>query len=90
MARAKNSSNGHLQEALASLLQRHALLAQNQAALQAQTSATDRRLNEMERINSERFARIEAMMMEHSRILVELTRKVESLEDAIREKIGFK
>ena len=37
----------------------------------------------MERTNAERFARIEAILMEHSRIL-------RALPDAIRERIGFK
>jgi hypothetical protein len=38
---------------------------------------------ETDRINGERFARIEALLMEHSRIL-------RALPDVIRDKIGFK
>jgi hypothetical protein len=75
VARAKNAGNGRLEEALAMLIQ-------NQAAFPARVSERDARMAEMERINTERFARIEALL-EHSRILQALT-------GAIREKIGFK
>jgi hypothetical protein len=76
MARAKNAGNGRLEEALATLIQ-------NQAAFVARMSEIDARVSEMERINSERFARIEALLLEHNRIL-------QALPDAIRDKIGFK
>jgi hypothetical protein len=46
-------------------------------------SEIDARAAASERVNSERFARIESLLMEHSRIL-------RALPDAIREKIGFK
>jgi hypothetical protein len=90
MARTKGQSNGRLEEAMANLLQTQALFVQNQAAFLA-------RMSEMERINSERFARIEALLnehtrilIEHSRILSEHTRILQALPEAIREKIGFK
>lgn len=76
MARAKSEKNGRLEEAIAILLQ-------NQASFLA-------RMAEMDRISSERFARIEAILIEHSRILGEHTRILERLPEAIREKIGFK
>jgi hypothetical protein len=38
---------------------------------------------ETDRINTERFARIEALLLEHNRIL-------HALPDVIRDKIGFK
>jgi hypothetical protein len=97
MARSKSNGNDRLEEAMrflvqaqASLTQANATLAQNQAAflariaeIDARLAETNRRMTETERINSERFARIEAILLEHSRIL-------RALPDAIREKIGFK
>jgi hypothetical protein len=97
MARAKNAGNGRLEEALAALvqnqtalMQNQATFLQNQAAFQARASEIDARVAEINtrfaetnRINAERFARIETLLIEHSRILQGLT-------DAIREKIGFK
>ena len=76
MARAKNAGNGRLEEALATLIQ-------NQATFLARMSEIDARVADMDRINSERFARIEALLLEHNRIL-------QALPDAIRDKIGFK
>jgi hypothetical protein len=76
MARAKNTGNGRLEEALATLIQ-------NQAAFVARMAEIDARVAEMERTNAERFARIEALLLEHNRIL-------QALPDAIRETIGFK
>jgi hypothetical protein len=38
----------------------------------------------------ERFARIEAILAEHGRILSEHTRILRALPDTIREEIGFK
>jgi hypothetical protein len=97
MARAKNVGNGHLEEAFAALtqaqaalVQAQATLVQNQAAFLARASEIDARvakidvqMAETNRINSERFARIETILLEHSRILL-------ALPDAIRDKIGFK
>ena len=93
----KPSRNGRLEEAIAILLQ-------NQASFLAQLSETDRRMAEMDRINAERFGRIEATLLEHSRVLAEhsrilaehtrilgeLTQMVQTLADTIRERIGFK
>ena len=71
------------QQQLTALMQLQATLMQNQAAFLARAAETDARLNEMERANSERFARIEALLLEHNRIL-------QALPDVIRDKIGFK
>jgi hypothetical protein len=77
MARARSNRNGRLEEAMATLLQ-------DQASFLARMSEIDARVSEMDRINSERFARIESLLLaDHNRIL-------EALPDAIREKIGFK
>jgi hypothetical protein len=102
MARAQK--NGRLEEALAALVQAQATLVQNMATLvQTQTAfvarmaESDARFAEWQRVsaalqeeNRERFARIEAILLEHSRILADHTRILQALPDAIREKIGFK
>jgi hypothetical protein len=75
--------NGRLEEAMSTLLQNQAALVQNQAAFLARASATDQRLSELERINAERFSRIEALLLRHEQLL-------QALPEAIREKIGFK
>ena len=82
MARAKNQGNGRLEEVMAnfaqaqtSLVQAHASLHQSQASL-VQTQAAfvaraaemDAQIAELRRSNDERFARIEAIPLEHSRI----------------------
>jgi hypothetical protein len=81
MARAKSAGKGRLEEALATLIQNQATLVQNQAAFVARIAEIDARVAEMDRVNSERFARIEALLLEHSRIL-------KALPDAIRDKIA--
>jgi len=90
-----------LVQAQAILVQALATLAQNQATFLTRMAETDARMAEMERIHTARmaemerintgrmaeidtrFARIEAILIEHSRIL-------RGLPDAIRDKIGFK
>ncbi len=77
MARSRrNGSHDRLEEAMA-------LLINNQAAFVAQLRENDRLRAELKRESDERFARIEALLLEHNRILT-------ALPDAIREKIGFK
>jgi hypothetical protein len=83
MARTKSAGDGRLEEALATLIQ-------NQASFLARMSEIDARVAEMNRINTERFARIEALLIEHSRILQEHSRILQALPEMIREKIGFK
>jgi hypothetical protein len=86
----KNSGNGRLDDALASLAQAqisltqaHATLAQTQATFLERISEIDARMADTDRVNSERFARIEA-------ILMDLIHMMERLPEAVREKIGFK
>jgi hypothetical protein len=76
MARATSAGNGRLEEALATLIQ-------TQAAFVARVAEIDARVAEMDRTNTERFARIETLLLEHNRV-------IQALSDAIREKIGFK
>ena len=83
MARGKNTGNGRLEDALA-------ILIQNQASFVARMADIDARVADLDRINSERFARIEAILLEHTRILQEHSRILEELPEAVREKFGFK
>ena len=100
MARTRNPRNGKvdkLDEAMTALVQAQAILVQNPAAFQAE-------IRDLERQIAERFARIEGILLdqsrvlaehsrtlaEHSRILAEHGRILETLPDAVREKIGFK
>lgn len=83
-------AQGDLVQAQASLVQSHALLEQNMTAFLARMAESDARMAKFEarmaetdRINAERFARIEAILAEHGRIL-------RALPETIREKIGFK
>jgi len=104
MARARSSGNGLLEESMTALSQSMTALNQSVATLnqahaemnQTQTALLAR-LSETERINAERFARIEATLAEHSRtlaehgrILAEMWRFMQAMPEAIREKIGFK
>ena len=82
MARTKNQGNGRLKGAMA-------LLIQNQASFLARIAEIDSRIAETNRINSERFARIENLLLEHNRILAEHTRTLEALPEVIRQKIGL-
>ncbi len=68
---------------LTAINQTLAAINQNQTALLARMAATDAQIADTNRINSERFARIETILMEHSRILL-------ALPDLIRDKIDFK
>lgn len=83
MARTKNEGNSRLEEAMA-------LLIQNQASFLARIAEIDSRVAEMDRISSERFGRIETLLLDHSRILAEHTRILQALPETIRQKIGFK
>ena len=101
MAQARNRSNGNgkldkLGEAMTALVQAQATLVQNQAAFQAQ-------IIDLERLNAERFSRIEGrftrietilrdhgkILAEHTRILADHGQLIQALTQAVREKIGF-
>jgi hypothetical protein len=97
MARSKNQGNGRLEQALETLIQNQATFVQNQMASVQNQTALLARLADAERASAERFARIEAILLdhsrilaEHSRILAEHSRMLQALPEAVREKIGFK
>lgn len=75
MARA-NPRNGRLEDAVVTLIQ-------NQASFLA-------RVSDMDRINSERFARIDERLARIEAVLVRQAQLLEALPEAVREKIGFK
>lgn len=82
--------DNRLEEAVALLMQSQATSMQNQATLVQNQATFLARVSEMDRINSERFARIEQTMEAILRVLSEHARILETLPDAIRQKIGFK
>jgi hypothetical protein len=83
MARARSPGNGRLEEALATLVQ-------NQAAYVVRMSEIDACVAEMARLNAERFAGIDEQFARIEALLIENTRLLKALPDAIREKLGFK
>jgi hypothetical protein len=90
MARARSTGNGRLAEALETLIQSQAVLVANQTAFVTHARETDARIAEMDRINTERFARIEERIARIEAILLEHSRILQGLPDAIRDKIGYK
>ncbi len=83
MTRTKGQRNGHLEEAIALLLQNQASFLARATAMDERFAKSDERHAEVQRRNDERFARIEA-------ILLDMRRLLERLPEAVREKIGFK
>jgi hypothetical protein len=83
VARAKGNGNGRLHESIATLNQAMADFLGRCAETDARIAKVEAEIVETNRINSERFARIEAILREHSQIL-------RALPDAVRDKIGFK
>jgi hypothetical protein len=83
MARAKSAGNGRREEALATLIQTRVALMHIQASFLARAAENDARMAEIDRRIDERFARIEAQLIENTRLS-------KALPDAIRDKIGFK
>ncbi len=75
---------------LTTLLQNQATLVQTQTVFFARKVERDARLADADRINAERFKRIETILLGHSRILADHTRILQALPEAVREKIGFK
>src|SRR5262249_46650209 len=97
MPRARQTRNGRLEEALATLLQTQASTQQSISASQQNISELQHNLTaflahmaEMKVESDRRFARIEAILLDHTRILQEHTRILEALPEAVRERIGFK
>ena len=90
MARTKSNGNGKLEDAMAALVQAQAILVQTQATQVAQKADLDKEIlllrkdiEAFKKSTDERFSRIEAILLEHNRILT-------SMPDLVREKIGFK
>lgn len=104
MARPKTQTNGRLEESMSNLaqaqtalVQAQATLAQNQTAMQQNLIAMQQNqtaflaeLREMQRANAERFTRIETILLQHSQILAEHSRKLETLPEAVSERMGFR
>jgi hypothetical protein len=78
----QNDKNG-LDEAMRQLVQAQAGLTAAQAILTQNQASFLARISETDRVNSERFARIEA-------ILSQLIHLVQELPEAVKERIGFK
>ena len=76
---APRSRNGHLEEALANLIN-------NQAAFVGQLARVDERFAKLD----DRFARIESELGAIKSILLHHQQMLEALPEAIRQKIGFK
>ena len=76
--RARRNTNGRLEEALA-------ILINNQASFIAQLARSDERLAR----SDERFSRIERQLAEIKAILLRHEQMLESLPEAIRQRIGF-
>ena len=72
-----------LEAAMALLLHNQAQFVQVQAQLVAEMAQNERRYKELKEEADNRFARIEALLLEHERLL-------RALPDAIKDKIGFK
>jgi hypothetical protein len=79
---ARRNSDGRLDEALATLLTNQATF---QANFMTLTARTDERFARMD----ERFARIEAELADIRAILLRHEQILQSLPEAIRQKIGF-
>src|SRR5262249_51129274 len=75
--------NHRLEDAITSLIQSQA------ASLTHQTSLFQQ-LADLERQSADGFARTEALLLDHSRILAEHTRLLQALPQAIREQIAFR
>jgi cell division protein FtsB len=72
-----------LEAAIAVLIHNQAQFVQAQAQFAAEIAKLDRRYNELREETARRFAHIEALLLEHDRLL-------KGLPDAIKDKIGFK
>jgi siderophore synthetase component len=80
-------ANASLTQANANLIQSiaqtNATYASRHAEIEAQLAKIEAERREIERANGDRFARIEALLMEHNRMILALT-------EAVRDRIGFK
>ena len=92
MVRKKSRRRGRLEQALASLRREQAILDKTWPVYSAATSASGRQWAQWRRINDECFARIEALLLEKSRLLAEqgrllaeITRLLQGLPDVVSE-----
>jgi hypothetical protein len=83
VARAKHNGNGKLEVAMALLLHNQAEFVAQMARIEQRLADYRARADETDRINAERFARIETLLLDHHK-------KLEELTEAVREKFGFK
>jgi outer membrane receptor for monomeric catechols len=97
LPRERSESNGRIEAefrelagAQASLIAAQAAQAQPHAAIEQVVAGLQIQKVETDRLVSERFARIEAILIDHSRILQVLVHMLERLPEVVREKIGFR
>ncbi len=79
----RKSSNGRLDEALAVLISNQSSFISNQSGFLAQLAQLSARTDE-------RFARIEAELADIKAILLRHEHILQSLPEAVRDKIGFR
>jgi hypothetical protein len=72
-----------VQQNITAIQQNTAILQQNLLTMEADRRAFQKESAEIQRSIDQRFARIEALLLEHHRML-------EALPDAVRDKIGFR
>jgi hypothetical protein len=85
----RRSSNGRLDEAIASLISNQAAFQTNFIALTSQLNERFARMDERFARSDERFARIETELAEIRAILLRHEQILQALPEAIRQKIGF-
>jgi hypothetical protein len=85
-----NSRNSRLEEAIALLINNQAAFVKQMSESEKDTALVRREMlelrresDQLRRESDERFRRIEAILLEHTRLL-------QALPETIREKIGFK
>jgi hypothetical protein len=93
MPRGKNNGNGQLHESLTAMQQAQANMLQTLATVMLRLAQIDADIANTNKINSERFARIETLLAEHSQVLAALPEKIEELfaeqSNKTLKKFGF-
>jgi len=97
MAKSHGTKNGRLEHAIETMLfaqasaqQTIAALQQNLTSMQQTQTSFLAQMVEMKVESDRRFARIEAILLEHTHILHEHSRMLAALPEAVRENIGFR
>ncbi len=95
MPRARKNGNVRLEESLSAMqqaqtnmLQAMANLGQLQTSLMVRLAQIDADIAATNRLNAERFARIEDLLAQHSAILAEHSRMLAALPEAIHQRFG--